>query len=232
MSSMRSKIASLTLFQSLFCFGAAGFADTFSNLRNWLYPAYLTCFITGICILAILTFLSWKHRSWTDKTMSKTSDYLRTHRLLGVLVAGLLIAIPLSFVLSVLWQLIWFMAILPYFVVFISFPVLLAMGQFRNKYLLNGKVLKWMCFIAISAVLASLAFVALIEFKVLPFSEDTTFVRGDEGLYLPTHPWDSLKEIWSMFVYMVIDVVFSILLVLIGRGLRYIYPRLGFVRNE
>lgn len=220
---MRSKVATFFLLTSLFCFGKAGFADAFFDFQAWVYPAYLTCLIIGLCILALLAFLAWRFRIRTNRIFTKASEYLRTHRLLGVLVAGVLLVIPLGIAMSVLGQLIWFFAILPFIGIFFSFPFVLAIGRFRNKCLLNKNVLKWMSFIAISAVLASIAFIALIEFKLLPFSEDSIFARSRSGLYATSHPWDSLKDIWSVSGLMTIDVVFSMLLVLAGSGIRYIY---------
>ena len=122
---MRSKIVAIFLFliSSLLCFGRAGFADAFYDYQAWGYPAYLTCLLIGICILALLIFLSWRFRTRTDRMCAKASEYLRTHLLFGVLVAGVLLAIPLGIAMSVLWQLIWLMAIFVFMGVIYSSPL-------------------------------------------------------------------------------------------------------------
>ena len=227
LSPMRSKIASIFLFSSLICFGRAGFADAFYDFQAWVYPAYLTCLLIGTCILALLIFLSWRFRTRTDRMCAKASEYLRTHRLLGVLVAGALLAIPLGIAMSVLWQLIWLMAIFVFMGVIYSFPFALAIGRLRNKFLLNRKMLKWGCILAISAILASVLFIVLIELKLLPFSEDSIFARSRSGIYITSHPWDSLKDIWAMTGLLIVEVIFSLILVLIGKSIRYIYRRFG-----
>ena len=211
------------MFSSLFCFGRGGLADSFYDFQAWVYPAYLTCFIIGICILALLTFLSWGFRKRTDRMCSKASEYLRTHLLFGVLVAGVLLAIPLGIAMSVLWQLIGLIAIFVFMGVIYSFPFVLGIGRFRVKFLLNKKMLKWECIIAISAILASVIFIALIKFKLLPFSEDSIFVRSHSGPYFASHPWDSLRDIWSVSGLMIIEVVFSMLWIFTGTGIRNIF---------
>ena len=227
---MRNKIAIIFLFSSLFCFGRAGFADAFYDFQAWVYPAYLTCLIIGTCILALLTFLSWRFRIRTNRMCTKASEYLKTHSLLGVLVAGVLLAITLGIAMSVLWQLIWLMAIFAFIVIIYGFPFVLAIGRFRNKFLLNKNVLKWESILAISAIVASIIFIALIEFKLLPFSEDSIFARSRSGLYLTAHPWDSLRDIWTVSGLMIIEVVFSMLFVFTGNGIRYIYRK--FKKNK
>lgn len=224
---MRSIIALLFLFSSLFCFGMAGFADAFHDFKAWVYPAYLTCLLIGTCILALLIFLSWRFRTRTDSMFAKASEYLRTHRLLGVLVAGVLLAIPLGIAMSALWQLLWFMTICVFMGVIYSFPFALAIGRFRNKFLLNRKMLKWECVLAISAILASVIFIGLIELKLLPFSEDSILARSRSGNYGTSHPWDSLIDIWGTTGLLIVEVIFSFILVLIGKSIRYIYRRFG-----
>lgn len=223
---MRNKIFAIFLFSALLCFGRASMADSFCAFRTWLYPAYLTCLLLGISIFAVLSFLAWRYKTPIDSLLAKASDYLRSHWFAGVLVAGVLLAIPLGLALSVLWQLVWLAAFFVFVGIFLLLPVVVAIGRFRNKFLLNKKTLKWGLMLAVSSVLASAIFVALIEIDLLSFSNDCYWGRTHSGIYLPAHPWDSLEVIWSEAWLLTVSTVVSILLVMIGKGIGMVYRKI------
>lgn len=216
------------LFLSLpfLCFGRAGIADAFYDFQEWVFPAYLSCLILGAITFIVLTILAYRFRVAVKCWFSNKSAYFREHPFLGVIIAGLLLSIPVGIILSVLWQLLWFMAIIPFMGVVCSFPFLLAIGKFRNKCFLNPGFLKWSSIISLSAVIASLLFIGLIETNLLPLEDSTVLMRIRGGLNIATHPFDSLKDIWSSSMVLSCEIVLSLLFVALGKIFRFTISKL------
>ena len=107
---MKKVCASIFFILPFLCFGRAGIADAFYDFQEWVYPAYLSCLILGVITFIVLTILAYRFRVTVKRWFSNKSMYLREHPFFGVIIAGLLLSIPIGIILSVLWQLFWFMA--------------------------------------------------------------------------------------------------------------------------
>lgn len=221
---MRSKIFPLFLISTLLCF--AGLADSANEYRAWVKPAYITCAVSGSVWFVILALLTWIYREKTCRIYSKVSEFLKMHNLLGVIATGVLIAIPLTILYDVGWHVYRF-AVFPLLIpTIILMPLLLSYGRFRNKILLNQRVLKWMSILAVSAILASVVFVLLVKIKVVPFWDSILFEKGSEDNYpFYTHPWDSLVNIWGGITINLLEVLGAMILVGCGNVIRYLWQK-------
>ena len=75
-------------------FGAAGFADAYHDHQQWIFPAYFYCLIFGLLLLSGLFIISLICKTKTQEITSAISSYLIRHRILAIIVTGVLLAIP------------------------------------------------------------------------------------------------------------------------------------------
>lgn len=216
-------------------FAAAGFADAYHDHQQWIFPAYSYCLIFGLLILFAMFIITLICRTKTQETVGAISSYLINHRIIAIIVSGVLLAIPLGIMESVSWEIIWFLSILPGLALMLAFPISLVNKTFREKYLLSPSLLKWSFMISVSAIAASLLFIVLTNQNMLSGTDVTYFARPDRlhpDFYNPTHPYDSLKEIWSMPLVFIAEIPIAIILYWIGLLNRYLCRKLSEIRHR
>ncbi len=211
-------------------FAAAGFADAYYNHQQWIFPAYLYCLIFGLLILSGMFIISLIYKTKTQEIISAVSSYLIRHRILAIIVTGVLLAIPLGLIGSVSWEIIWFISIFPGLALMIAFPLCLTNRHFREKCMLSPFMIKWTSMLSISAVVASLLFIILTHLHLLP-DTDVTYLAWPDRLHRefhhPTHPYDSMKEIWSMPLVFIAEIPIAIILYYVGLLTRQVQQRIS-----
>lgn len=211
--------ALVLLFIPAHAFAAAGFADAYHDRQQWIFPAYSYCLIFGLLLLFGMYAITLICKTKTRKFISSTSSYLIRHRIFAIIVTGVLWAIPLGIIGSVSWEIIWFLSILPCLALIIAFPICLVNRNFREKCLLSWFGIRWSAMISISAIFASLLFIILTNWNLLPGTDITYLARPDRwhpDLFFPIHPYDSLKEIWSTSFVFIAEIPIAIILYWLG----------------
>ena len=216
-------------------FGAAGFADAYHDHQQWIFPAYFYCLIFGLLLLSGLFIISLICKTKTQEITSAISSYLIRHRILAIVVTGVLLAIPLGIIGSVSWEIIWFLSILPALALMLAYPMSLVNRSFREKYLLSPCMIKWSSMLSISAIVASLLFIILTNWNLLSGTDITYFARPDRlhpDYYNPTHPYDSLKEIWGSPLLFIVEIPIAVILYWFGLLNRYLCRKLSVIRHR
>lgn len=216
-------------------FAAAGFADAYHDHKQWIFPAYFYCLIFGLLLLSGLFIISLICKTKTQEITSAISSYLIRHRILAIVVTGVLLAIPLGIIGSVSWEIIWFLSILPALALMLAYPMSLVNRSFREKYLLSPCMIKWSSMLSISAIVASLLFIILTNWNLLSGTDVTYFARPDRlhpDYYNPTHPYDSLKEIWGSPLLFIVEIPIAVILYWFGLLNRYLCRKLSAIRHR
>lgn len=180
--------------------------------------------------MLILTILSLIYKSKTNRIIETTSAYLIEHPLFGIIMAGILWAIILGVTVSVSWEIIWFLSIFPCLFIVFAFPLNLANKKIREKRLLSPPVLRWTGIISISAIFVSVLFIILTNYGILRGTDAIYFTLADNNHR--THPYDSMKEIWSMPFFFMVEVVVTIILFGLGKIYRYLRGALSVVKQK
>lgn len=216
-------------------FAAAGFADCYYDHQHWIFPAYAYCLGFGLVILLIMTMTSLFIKTKTKCVIRTASTFLKEHAICGIIVAGILWAIILGIIGAVSWEIIWFLTILPFIATIFCFPFVLANKKIREKWLLSPIILKWTAMIVISAIISSVIFIILTNSGILKGTEITYLARPDRihrHFYSPTHPYDSMKEIWGMPLFFMAEIMIAIFLYYSGMSIRYICAKLSAIRKK
>lgn len=216
-------------------FAAAGFADAYHDHQQWIFPAYSYCLTFGLLFLFGMFTISLIRKTKTQETISAISSYLIRHRILAIIVTGVLLAIPLGIIGSVSWEIIWFLSILPGLALMIAFPICLVNRNFREKCLLSQLGLKWISMVSISAIVASLLFIILTNLNLLSGTDVTYLARPDRmhpDYYNPTHPYDSLTEIWGMPLVFIAEIPIAIILYWMGLLNRCLCRKFSAIRHR
>lgn len=216
-------------------FAAAGFADCYYDHQHWIFPAYAYCLGFGLVILLIMTITSLFIKTKTKSVIRTTSTFLKEHAICGIIVAGILWAIILGIIGAVSWEIIGFLIILPFLATIYCFPFVLANKKIREKWLLSPIILKWTAMIVISAIISSVIFIILTNFGVLKGTDITYLARPDRihhDFYSPTHPYDSMKEIWEMPLFFMAEIIIAIFLYYLGMLNRYLCVKLSAIRKK
>ena len=211
-------------------FAAAPFVDQFNDHQHWIFYAYAYCLGFGLAVVLILFILTGIWRTKTRELTNKISSFLAAHRVLAIIVAGILLAIPFGIIAALLWELLWFMSIIPMGAMVIAFPFILVNRRFREKCLLTPSAIKWLVMIPISAIVGSLFFIILTDCGLLPqcTTHYLTIVReSDSGsyFYYPSHPYDSMKEIWLYPFVFATEIIVALILYGLGMLRRYFQGR-------
>lgn len=215
-------------------FAAAGFADAYHNHQHWIYPAYAYCLAFGLIFLLSMFAVSLMYKANTLAGIEMISEFLNNHNVVAIIISGFLLAIPLGLISAVSWEILWLLSIIPTLAILVLFPILLANRHLRNKYLLSTFWIKWSIMIALSAIMASIAFIVLSNCHLLPGVNITYFARPDRfhpDFYFPTHPYDSLKEIWLPSLLVVTEIILALIIYWLGMLKRYICKELSKARN-
>lgn len=235
---MKKSIVILCLICILDCLtlnAAAGFADAFNDRQQWIYPAYLYNLIFGVFALVCLWIATiiWKPRF--SPLIDKLSNNLRKHPIVAIISCGLLLSILIGLCISLLWELMWFMAILPFFVISILFPCILANKKVRERLLLSTGVLKWLIIIDMACCISSFLFIVLTNAGILP-NTDTTYLERPGRLhhtyYFPSHPYDSMIEIWSPCLFFIAEIILPIGLYFVGKLNNHLRIKLSAIRHR
>lgn len=216
-------------------FAAAGFADAYHDHQQWIFPAYFYCLIFGLLLLSGLFIISLICKTKTQEITSAISSYLIRHRILAIVVTGVLLAIPLGIIGSVSWEIIWFLSILPALALMLAYTMSLVNRSFRENYLLSPCMIKWSSMLSISAIVASLLFIILTNWNLLSGTDVTYFARPDRlhpDYYNPTHPYDSLKEIWGSPLLFIVEIPIAVILYWFGLLNRYLCRKLSAIRHR
>ena len=194
-------------------FAAAPLADSFYNHRHWIFPAYAYCLVFGLIILfgLFLATIVWKSKTKTLTEM--ISQYFIKHRVLAIIFTGILLAIPIGIAVAALWELIWFLSILPFMGLMIAYPLILGNRHFREKWMLSSLGIKWSLMLAISSISATLVFVILTNCEMLPGTDITYFDRSNQFF---SHPYDSIIEIWEIVPLFIVGIPFALLFYWLG----------------
>lgn len=214
---------------------AAGFADAFNDRQHWIYPAYLYNLFFGVIVLLGLwsTTMIWKSR--TKLISGNISVYLRDHPIMAIISVGLLLSIPFALCVSLMWEIIWFLSIIPTLGIIILFPFLLINKRCREKWILSPCILKWLIMFVIACCISTLLFIALTNVGVLPNTDITYLARPDRfhpNFYCPTHPFDSVKEIWSPLLFFVVGIVIALGVFGLGRMKDYLCHKVSAIRHR
>lgn len=216
-------------------FAAAGFADAYHDHQQWIFPAYSYCLTFGLLFLFGMFIISLICKTKIQETISAISSYFIRHRILAIIVTGVLLAIPLGIIGSVSWEIIWFLSNLPGLALMIAFPICLVNRNFREKCLLSQFGLKWTSMMSISAIVASLLFIILTNLNLLSGTDVTYLARPDRmhpDYYNPTHPYDSLTEIWGMPLVFIAEIPIAIILYWMGLLNRYLCRKFSTIRHR
>lgn len=214
-------------------FAAAPLADSFYNHRHWIFTAYAYCLVFGLIILfgLFLATIVWKSKTKTLTEM--ISQYFIKHRVLAIIFTSILLTIPIGIAVAVLWELIWFLSILPFMGLMIAYPLILGNRHFREKWMLSSLGIKWSLMLAISSILASLLFIILTNCDLLPETDLTYFTRRYGGTYTDfTHPYDSIIEIWEIVPLFIVGIPFALLFYWLGFLNRYLCRKLSEIRRR
>lgn len=213
-------------------FAAAGFADRYYDHQQWIIPAYRHCLIFGLLILFVLGVISLIFRTKTQKVTGAISSFLIRHRILAIIVTGVLLAIPLGITISASWEIIWLMAMFPALASIVALPICLANRRFREKFMLSPRVIQWTSMLSVSAIAASLLFIVLTNHHMLS-GTDITHVAGRVPPYeYLTHPYGSMKEIWSMPLFFIAEIPVAIILYCFGLLNRYLSRKYTDLRQR
>ncbi len=229
------KLALLLSFVPSIAFAAAGFADAYNDHQRWIFPAYAYCLVFGLIVLLVLFILSLICKTKTRQILEHISVYLKRHRILAIVFTGVVLAIPIGIIGAVSWEIIWFLSIFPFMGLMVAFPIILVNKRFREKLLLSPFWLKWSSLVSISSITASLLFIILTNCDLLVGTNITYLARPDRlhrGFYSPTHPYDSMKEIWFMSLFFIGEIVISLMLYSLGNLNRFIYRKLSASRHR
>ena len=208
-------------------FAAAGMVDRIKYFRHWIYPAYLYNLKFGIAFLIGFVVLYFVFRKPLDKGINRFRAYLRNQPELAILVYSLLFAVPFGIYTSITWLLLSEAALLSDIILFCLFPILLLNKWFRNRVFLSSILFKIMILIVISAICASLLFIALTYAGALDMSKLSSYYSWSASY---SHPIYSVKIIWSgVLLYLIVLPLYllGILLVLrIGDAYRWLKDKL------
>lgn len=213
-------------------FAAAGFADRYYDHQHWIIPAYTYCLRFGLMILFVLFIISLIFRTKTQAITGAVSSVLIRHKILAIIVTGVLLAIPLGIIISASWELIWLMAMFPALASIVAFPLCLANRCFREKFMLSPCVIKWTFMLSFSAIAASLLFIVLTNNHMLA-GTDITHISGRVPPYeYLTHPYGSMKGIWEMSLFFIKEIPVAIIFYCFGLLYRYLRKKLSELRQR
>ena len=229
------KLALLLLLVPSIAFAAAGFADAYNDHQRWIFPAYAYCLVFGLIALLVLFIMSLICQTKTQHISEHISVYLIRHKILAIVFTGILLAIPIGIIGAVSWEIIWFLSILPFMGLMVAFPIILVNKRIREKLLLSTFWIKWGLLISISSISASFLFIILTDCNLLTGTDITYLARPDRlhrGFYSPTHPYDSMKEIWFLPLFFIGEIVISLIFYSLGILNRFIYRKLSASRHR
>lgn len=209
------KYLSILTFTPATAFAAAGWADAFYSHQRWIFPVYAYCVSFGLLTLIALYIASLVYRIKIRELSMRVSGYLLHHKVLAIIFAGLMLAIPIGIITGALWDTFSILMLFPLMGLMTIFPFILIIRKFRENFLLSPFWIKWSLMISISAVVASLLFLILTKCNLLSGTDISYFVysgRSYREFHLLTHPFDSLKHIWENALYFIGEIPIALLL--------------------
>lgn len=221
---MRNKLNALLTLLTIpsVAFASAGIADRFYAYEAWIFPAYLYNLIFGVIFAVILTAFFFILRKPLNQTLSRVCKYLESHSSIAIVSIGILFSIPLGILCGILYYILWFIALIPTFGLMLIYPFALSFKRFRNSILRFHKIMVIAIIIAISAILASVCFIIFTKFGWLSHTNET-YSNLSTNFNVLTHPFDSIKSIWGCTLYLMCEIVLSLILLWIGKGLLKIH---------
>lgn len=217
----------LFLLMPTIAFAAAGLSDAHYSHRQWIFPAYLYCFILGFISLVVMAVTSVIWKSKMQSITTKVASRLISHNICAIIVTGILLAIPIGIIGNVLWECLWFLSFPAVIIGMIAFPLIIVITPLRNKWLLSGSVLKWLLMISVSIVMASILFIILTKCNLLHNTETAYLISRERyNYYIKTHPFDSLMEIWETPLLLSTEIIIALILYGCWIGIRSLFQRL------
>ena len=198
-------------------FATAGFAERHHEFEDWMFPAYKYCLIFGVISFLLLILISWFRRRRTQIVVLKISDFFICHKSMAIIFTGILMAISMGLVGIILWKTFWILALIPFMILWVTFPFCLVNRNFRENRLLSPIWIKWALMIAISSIATAVLFIVFTNYHLLPDAEGIYSSPSIErsryhfGQYL-THPYDSLIQIWIMTFLFIPEIFISLIL--------------------
>lgn len=229
MKYVKCLILSLSLSIYASAFATAGFAEHFYDHQHWIFPAYAYCLGFGLATLFIMITVSLLFKAKTRSVIRLASTFLKEHHIWGIIVAGTLWAIILGIIGDLLWELIWFLALVPLLVIMVCFPLGLSNRKIRENWLLSPIMLKYTGMVVISAIIASVLFIILTNLGVLEGTDITYLAYPDmyrREFYTPTHPYDSMEDIWEMPLLFLAEIIIALFLFYLGMIMRRVLKKL------
>lgn len=196
--------------------------------RRWILPAYEYCFVFGLVLLLVMIIISLICKTKTQEITDVVSSYLIRHRILAIIVTGILLGIPLGIMGSVSWEIISFQSIVPLLALMIALPISLVNRNFREKWLLSPFAIKWLFMISVSAVVATFLVIVLTNCNVLP-DPDIPYHLA-RFFQVQTHP--SIEEIWIMPLAFIAEIPIAIILYWFGLLTRYVCRKFFDSRHQ
>ena len=207
------KVTLLILLTPAIVHAAAPFVDQFYIYRHWLFPAYAYCLLFGIIILLGLFITTLIYKDKIRTVTERISNYMKQHPFWAILFTGAILAIPLGIICSVCYEILWFISFHLILGLLIIYPIILSIERVREKLFLSPFFVKWSIMIAISAITASLLFIILTNYHLLPGTEEL-YWNYRIGHF--SHPYDSIKEIWVNVPIFLAEIVLP--LIVYGTG--------------
>ena len=229
------KLALFVLLVPSIAYAAAGFADRYYDHKKWIFPAYAYCLVFGLIVLLGWCITSLIYKTKIRRISERISAYLKKSPLLAIAFTGILLAIPIGIIGAVSWEIIWFLSIFPFMGLMVAFPIILVNKRFRENLLLSSFWVKWSLLISISSITASILFIIMSDSSLLTGTDITYLAipnRINQEFYYPTHPYDSMKEIWSMPLFFIAEIAIAITLYSFGILNRVVSRKLSALRHR
>ena len=216
-------------------FAAAGFADRYHDHQKWFFSGYKYWMILGLVSMLVLLCATLSCKTKTREITTTISHYLVKHPTLAIMFSGIILAIPMGIISSVLWEIIWFLSVYPFMGMRLAFPFVLINKRLRENWLLSRFWIKWGIIVSLSSIMASLLFIVIINNNIIQITEFPHFYEMDQANgkpYLPTHPYDSMREIWNMPLYFIVEIFIAIAFYYLGVMKRYLSRKISGLQHR
>lgn len=219
---MKRLITLFCLVIPIVCFAASGMADRREEFVRWLLQAGIYCTVFGSILFVLLDVASVIWKSSSQSLLDKFRCYLLKYSsTIGVLILGLFLSIVFGLSITIFDWLFWILAIIPLMIAVVGLPIILSFKKFRNKWLGDTGFLKWAIIFSLSAVIASLVFIILVECGMIP--DLRFYIESLSRQSFRTHPYESLGYIWMYAGIFLIESIVCLPLIWIGIGMHKLY---------
>lgn len=177
----------------------SGMADRFNAYRQWIMSAYEDFFILVLVSLVLCMFLYHIGKLTIYPILCDWCAGLEMRPELKVIVTSLLLSIPVGLVFSVMWLLFWLYGILPVGIVMVCFPIIVGLSPIL-RWTISKRILGILLLVTFGVALGSVLFVIATHLKLTMNYDSVYYIRefgGTGFLKFETHPYSSLRDIWT-----------------------------------